>query len=143
MIWYKFWTISKHIYILSHNFCFSHIFLFGIAIGKRISLIYKYDKRNWPLPPPNNNFFIQQSYDTSIQTQLSSASYYDSVGAHDVLSAGLDKSTNHYGNTDVKDNDDSQSFDTHRRNNCSCSYFRDTFTIATTPCASSLPPPEK
>ena len=90
----------------SHNLCFSHIFLFGITTGKGIGRIYKYDHRNLPYPSKNTNFIIPQRSDTYIQVQHNSAS--DAyVGAHDVVWSGLDQSTNHHGNADVKDNDDS------------------------------------
>ena len=62
------------------------------------------------------------------------------MGSRDVASAVLDQSNNHCGNTDVKDNDDSQSFETPRKNNCSYLYFGDTLTTTTTPCSSTLPP---
>ena len=92
---------------LSHNLCFSHIFSLGITMGKGIGRICNYDQLNWPYPSPNNTFIIAQRSDTSIQTQHISA-YDASVVAHDSASALLDQITNHHGNTDVNNNDDSQ-----------------------------------
>ena len=66
-----------------------------------------------------------------------------SMGAHDVASAGLDQRTNHHGNTYVKDNDDSQSFETPRKNNFSYSSFGNTITTTTTTRSSKIPPPGK
>ena len=76
-------------------------------MGKLIVRIYKYDQRNWPYPPPNTTFVIPQFYDTYIKNQHKSASIA-SVYSHYLESSGLDQSTNHHGNTDVKDNNDSQ-----------------------------------
>ena len=53
-------------------------------------------------------------FDTSIQTQCSSASDAYVVENY-VAPYGLDQSTNHHGNTDGKDNDDSQSYETPRK----------------------------
>ena len=50
---------------------------------------------------------------TSIQTQRNIASDA-SVGENYVSSSGLYQSTNHHGNTDFNNNDDSQSFETPR-----------------------------
>ena len=101
---------------------FSQLFLCEIIIGKGIIHIYKYDQRNWPYPPPTTNFIVPKRSGTSIQTQCNSV--YDAyVGAHDASSSGLNQSTNLHGNIDVKDNDDSRSFDTPRKNNCSSSCF--------------------
>ena len=65
----------------------------------------------WPaelsLSISKHYFLILPRSDTSIQTQRNSASDA-SVGANDVAPSGLDQSTNHHGNTDVKYNDDSQ-----------------------------------
>ena len=72
-------------------------------MGKGIGRIYKYYHHNWPYPLPNTTFVIPQHSDNSIQTQHSSDSDA-SVGAHDLSSAGLDKITNHNGNTYVKYN---------------------------------------
>ena len=76
-------------------------------MGKGIIHIYKYDHMNWPNPSPNTTFIISQNSVTSIQNQRNSASDA-SVDVHDVASSVLDQSTNHHGNTDVNDNDDSQ-----------------------------------
>ena len=94
--------------------------------------IYKYDQSKWPYPSPNTNFSIPQHSDSSIQTQLNSATDY-SVGAHDVASYGLYQSTNYHGIADVKDNDYSQSFETARKNNLRSSCFGDTFTTTIIP----------
>ena len=111
-------------------------------MGKLISSIYKYDKLNWPYPSTNTTFVIPQHSETYIQTQLTS-DYYASVGAHALTSSELYQITNNHGNTDVKDNYDSQSFETPRGNNGSSSYFGDTITTITTPYSSTLPPPGK
>ena len=112
MIWYQLRTISKCIF-KSYNFCFLVIVLFKITMGKGICHIYKYGKSNCPYPPPNTNVVIPQRSDTYIQSRRNSA-YVAYVGAHDVALAGLDQSTNHNGNTEVKDNNDSHSFETPR-----------------------------
>ena len=111
-------------------------------MGKTIVRIYKYDQRNWTYPYSNTTFSIPTCYGTSIQTQ--SNSYYDtSVGANDVASFLLDQSTNHHINTDVKNNDDSQSFETPRENSCSSSYFGDTIATTTKPQSYTLTSPGK
>ena len=111
-------------------------------MGKGIGRIYKYDQWNCPYQTPNNNFFIPQHYDNSIQSQYK-ITLDVSVGAHDVASYGWDQSTNYHDNTDVKDNDDSKSFETPRKNNGSYSSFGDTINTSTTPCISTLSPPGK
>ena len=59
-------------------------------------------------------FFILSKFDTSIQTQQNSAS--DTfMGANNVSPDGLDQSINHNGNRYVQDNDDSQSYKTHKK----------------------------
>ena len=63
------------------------------------------------------------------------------MGANDVASSGLYQSTNYHGNTDGKDNDDSQSFETPRENNSRSSYFDDKISTKTTPRSSTLPSP--
>ena len=113
--------------------------MFEITTGKGNLRIYKYDQHNWPHPYPNNNFFIPKRVDTSIQTQRTSDSDA-SVDAHYLASAGLDQSTNHCGNTDVRDNDYSRSFETPRGNDFSSSYFGDTITISNTPYLYTLRP---
>ena len=109
---------------------------------KVIGRIYKYDHRNWPYPYPNTTFAIPPRFDTSIQTQHNSASDA-SAGENYEASYGLDQSTNHYGNTDVNDNDDSKSFDTSWKNNCRSYYFGDTINTTATPQSSTLTPPGK
>ena len=91
-------------------------------MGKLISSIYKYDKLNWTYPSTNTTFFIPQHSETYIQTQLTSA-YYASVGAHALTSSELYQITNNHGNTDVKDNYDSQSFETPKKNHCISACF--------------------
>ena len=59
-----------------------------------------------PYPPPDTSFIMKKSSDSYIQNQRKSA-YDSSMGAHDLASAGFDQSTNHHGNNDVRDNDDS------------------------------------
>ena len=88
-----------------------------------------------------NYFFIPKCSDTSIKTQRNSTSDA-SVVAHDVASGGLDQITNHR-DTDVKENDYSQSFETPRKNNCSSSSFGDTLAITTKSRLSTLYPPGK
>ena len=83
-------------------------------MGKGIVRIYKYYQQNWPYPFKNTNFIITQCFDNSIQTQCNSDSYA-SVGENDEASSGLDKSTNHHGNTDGNNNDDSYTDDTSRK----------------------------
>ena len=114
--------------------------LLKITTGKGISCIYKYDQQNWPYTYINTNFVIPKRSDISIKTQCNSASDA-SVDAHDGSSAELYQSTNHLCNTDVNNNDDSQSFETPRENNCNSSSFGDTITTITTPCSSKLTPP--
>ena len=92
------------------------MFLLEINMGKVIGLVFKYNQINWPYLYPDTTFFIPQCSGISIQTQRKSVSGA-CVGAHDVKSAILDQSTNHHGNTYVKDNDYSQTFETPRKNN--------------------------
>ena len=65
---------------------------------------------------------MPQFSDTYIQTQftIGSDAY---MGAHDLVSYGLYQITIHHVNTDVKNKDDSQSFETQRGNHCSYSCF--------------------
>ena len=67
-----------------------------------------------PLSTPKHYFFISLCSETSIQTQHTYASD-SSVGAHYLASFILDQSKNHHFNTDINDNDDSQSFETPRK----------------------------
>ena len=101
-------------------------------MGKGIERIYKYDQQNWPYPSPNTIFVIPPHFDSYIKTQLNSASDA-SVVANDVASAGLDESTNHHGNTDGKDNDDSQSYEKHGKNKFRSYSSGDTINTTTTP----------
>ena len=39
------------------------------------------------------------------------------MGENDVLSNGLDQSTNYNGNMDIKDNENSKSFEAHKKDN--------------------------
>ena len=55
----------------------------------------------------------------------------------------LDKSTRNHVNTDVNENEDSQSFETPRKNNRSYTYFGDTIITTTTTNVSKLTPPGK
>ena len=66
---------------------------------------YSYDKLN-KKTDSNTNLVIPPCFDTSIQNQHISASYA-SGGQNYVSSSELYQSTNHHGNTDSKDNDDS------------------------------------
>ena len=60
-------------------------------------------------------FFIPPSFDIYIQNQHNSASD-ESAGENYKSSDGLDQSTKHHGNMDVKDNDDSHSYETPQKN---------------------------
>ena len=82
-----------------------------ISTDKGFGRIYKYDQWDWPYTYPNNTFLITTHFDNYVQTQHNSASEI-STGTNDVSSAGLYQINNHHGNTDVKDNYDSQSYDT-------------------------------
>ena len=82
-------------------------------MGKGIGRICKYEQRKCPYPYPNTTFVIPKFSGTSIHTQINSSSC-DSMGEHDLAYARLYQSTNHHGNTDLNDNDDSQSFETPR-----------------------------
>ena len=81
---------------------------------------------------PKHYFFVIQLSETYIQNQCNGASGAY-VGAHALASSGLDQSTNHHGNTDVNDNDDSQLFETPRENNCSSFCFGDKINTIATP----------
>ena len=72
-------------------------------------------------------FVIPLRSDTYIQSQQNS-DYNASLGENHVALSGLYQITNHHDNMDVKYNDDSKSFETHRKNNCSSLYFYDTIT---------------
>ena len=111
-------------------------------MGKVIGRIYEYYQRNWPYPSQNTSFFIPPHFDVNIPTQCNSASD-TSVDKNDVASSVLDKSTNHHGNADDKDNDDSQSYETPQKNNFRSSSSGDTITTTTTPLSPTLPPHEK
>ena len=88
---------------------------------------------------PQTLFFIPQRSDTYIQIQHNSAS--DTyVGSHALESSWLYQSTNYRDNTDVNDDDSSQSFGTMKENNCGYSCFGDKINKTTTPNPSTLPP---
>ena len=127
--------------ILLHHF-FLVISLFEITMVKVISRIYNYDQCNWPYPSSNNIFVIPKCSDTSIKTKRNSASD-DCVGSHVLASSELYQITNYDGNTDVNNNDDSPSFETPSKNNCSSSYFGDTIITTTTPNLAHFLCPEK
>ena len=95
---------------LTFLFRFISIFLFEITKGKGIGIIYKYDLLNCPYLSPNTAYVIWQRSENSIQTQRLTDSDA-SVVAHALASSGLDQSTNHHGNTDFNNNNDSQSFE--------------------------------
>ena len=82
-------------------------------MGKGIGRIYKQIHHNWPYPCSNLNFVLPQCTDLYIQTQLAS-SCDASVGAQALEYAVSDQIISHNVNTDVNDNDDSQSFERHR-----------------------------
>ena len=82
-----------------------------ITTVKAIDLIYKYDQRSWPYPSPNTTFVVPPCSDTSIQNQDKS-DYDASMGENDVACARLHRNTNHDGNTDGKNNDALQSYET-------------------------------
>ena len=83
-------------------------------MGKVINRIYKYNQRICTYQYPSTTFIITPYSDNFIQTQHNNDSD-DSVYANNVASAGLYQRTNRHSNMDVKDNDDSQSFETHRK----------------------------
>ena len=85
-------------------------------MGKGIGPIYKYDQRNLSYPSPNTTFVLTQLSDCYIQNQHTITSDA-SVGAHSLASSVSYQSTSHQDNTDVNDYDDSQSFETPRKNN--------------------------
>ena len=101
-------------------------------MGKVIGRIYKYDQRNYPYPSPNTTFVITPSFYTYIQTQCSS-DYVAYAGANYESLAGLYRSTNHNINTDVSDNNNSQSFEKPSKKNCQYSSFGYTISTTTTP----------
>ena len=74
---------------------------------------YSYDRLN-ENTDSNTTIVLPPNFDTYIQPQWNSASD-SSVVANDVLSYGFDQRTNPHGNTDVKENDDSQSYGTPKR----------------------------
>ena len=134
------------IFFLSHSLFFLTLFSsnlpFETTTGKGIGHIYKYEHQKWTYPYPNTTFVIKPRFYTSIQTKCNSDSYC-SAGANDLSSSVLDQSTNHHVNTDVNNNDDSQSYDTHWKNNCRYSSSDDIITTTTTPQLSTLPPTGK
>ena len=129
------------IYLFS-SFVFFSQFFFGITMGKVIAHIYKYDHRNWPYPSSNTTLVIPKCSYPYIQTQRNSASDA-SAGGNDVESSGLYQSNNHHGDTDGKDNNDLQSYETPRENSCQSSYFGDSIKTTITLKLYTLPPPGK
>ena len=102
---------------------------------------YIYDKLKQNIDS-NTTFVIPPRFDDYIQTERNS--YSDATaGENDVASGGFYQSINHHSNTYGKDNDDSQSFETPMKNNCSYSSFGDTISTTTTPHISILPQPGK
>ena len=77
-----------------------------------------------------------------MKRQRSSASYA-SAGANDGALSGLYQSNNHHGDTDGKDNNDLQSYETPRENSCHSSYFGDSINTTITLKLYTLPPPGK
>ena len=75
-------------------------------MGTGILRIYKCDHHNRNYTPPNTTFVIPQCSETSLKTQHTS-DCDASMGAHALSYSGLYQSTNHHGNNDVNDNDDS------------------------------------
>ena len=86
---------------------------------------------------PNITFVIPPHFDTCIQTQRNS-DFYAYVGENYVASVGLYTRTDHHGNMDGKDDDDSQSLETPQKNNSRSSSFGDTISTKTTPQLSKL-----
>ena len=82
-----------------------------ITMGKGIGGIYKYEYQNCPYTYQKTTFVIPPRFDFSLHTQCIST-YDASVGTNDVASSILDQNSNHHGNTDGKDNDYSQSYET-------------------------------
>ena len=111
-------------------------------MGKGIIPIYKCYQQNWPYPPQNTNFAILQRSDTSIRSQHNIASDASMV-AHALEYSESNQRKNLHSNTDINCNNDSQSFETHRKNNFSFSCFGNTLTTTTTPNSSTIPPTEK
>ena len=70
------------------------------------SYLYSYDRLN-ENTDSNTTVILPPYFDTSIQPQQNNDSD-SSAGAKDVTPAGLDQHTNHHGNKDGKDNNDSQ-----------------------------------
>ena len=68
-----------------------------------------------------------------IQKKKRTSDCDDSVGAHALESSVSDQSTRNNVNTDVKNNNDSKSFETPRKNICSYYYFGNTTIKITTP----------
>ena len=62
----------------------------------------------------NATIVLPPNFDTYLQTQRNIASDA-SVGENDVSSAGLDQSTNHHYNTDSKNNENLQSYETPKK----------------------------
>ena len=111
-------------------------------MAKGIGRIYKYDQQNWPYPSQNTAFVVTQISEASIQTQCTSASDAN-VGEHTLSSSGFDQRNKHHVNTDINNNDYSQSFETPRGDNCSSYSFGDTTNTTNTPYSSTLPLPVK
>ena len=84
-------------------------------MGKVIGRIDKHSNWNWPYTSPKTTLVIPHYPEPSIKTQSTSACAA-SVGAHYLAYFILDQSKSHHFNTDVNNNDDSQSFETPRKN---------------------------
>ena len=107
------------LYLISYFIFFS---LFLIVIGTGILCIYKQSRVNWHYQQKTTNFVIPYYPDHYAQTQ--SISDCDSiVGVHYLASSVSGQSTINHVNTDVKNIDDSQSFETPSKNNHSFTYL--------------------
>ena len=80
------------------------------------------DQRNWPYPFLIPSIVLLQCSETSFKNQHTCA-FDDSMGAYSLASSLSDQSTSHHVNKNVNDNDDSPSFETHRKNIHSCSFL--------------------
>ena len=84
-------------------------------------MVKEIDRRNWQYPFLIPSIILRQCSETSLKNQHTCA-FDDSMGTYSLASSISDQSTSHHVNTNVNDNDDSQSFETHRKNNHSCSF---------------------
>ena len=91
-------------------------------MGTGIICIYKQSQINWHYPHKTTKFFIPKYPDHSTQTQRTSVCDA-TVGVQYLAFSVSDQRTINNVNTDVNNNDDSQSFETHSKNNHSFTYL--------------------